>query len=171
MRQVLRGATTAAAVGGVLLLAGCSTTVPGTAMPADPVTDVSAEAFPVTGATDDDIDRSARNALADLTTFWTGAYPEFYDAELTPLRGGYSSVDADDIDPGLYPDTGVGCQQLPIDPSEVEGNAFYEQTCDVIVYDGALLEGWASCTAASWARPSWPTSSATPCRPGSASAR
>jgi predicted metalloprotease len=139
MRQVLRRATTAAAVGGAVLLAGCATTVPGTASAADPVTDVPAEEFPVTGATDSDIDRYARNALADLTTFWADAYPEFYGEELTPLQGGHFAVDADDVDPGLYPDTGVGCDRLPIDPVQVEGNAFYQQDCDVIVYDSALL--------------------------------
>ncbi|MGY1642472.1 hypothetical protein ACI782_15300 [Geodermatophilus sp. SYSU D00703] len=139
MRQVQCRAIAAAAVGSVLLT-GCSTTVTGTASAARPVTDVTAEEFPVTGATDSDIDRYARNALADLNTFWSQAYPEFYDEELTPLQGGYFSVDADDIDPGLYPDTGVGCARLPIDPPEVEGNAFYERTCDVIVYDSSLLQ-------------------------------
>jgi predicted metalloprotease len=139
MRQVPCRAIAAAAVGSVLLT-GCSTTVTGTASAAHPVTDVTAEEFPVTGATDSDIDRYARNALADLNTFWSQAYPEFYDEELTPLEGGYFSVDADDIDQGLYPDSGVGCARLPIGPAEVEGNAFYERTCDVIVYDSSLLQ-------------------------------
>jgi predicted metalloprotease len=139
MRQVLYRTVAAAAVGSVLL-SGCSTPVTGTASAAHPVTDVIAEEFPVTAATDSDIDRYARNALADLNTFWSQAYPEFYDEELTPLQGGYFAVDADDIDRGLYPDTGVGCARLPIDPAEVEGNAFYERTCDVIVYDSSLLE-------------------------------
>ncbi|MGY1710940.1 hypothetical protein ACI8AC_15660 [Geodermatophilus sp. SYSU D00758] len=139
MRHVLSRAIAAAAVGSVLL-AGCSTTVTGTASAARPVTDVTAEEFLVTGATDSDIDRYARNALADLTTFWEQAYPEFYGEPLTPLQGGYFSVDADDIDESLYPPTGVGCARLPIDPAEVEGNAFYELNCDVIVYDSSLLE-------------------------------
>ncbi|MGK5114987.1 MULTISPECIES: neutral zinc metallopeptidase [unclassified Geodermatophilus] len=140
MRHVLRHATTAAAVGSLLLLTGCSTLVSGIASAADPVTDVSAEEFPITGATDSDVDRRARNALADLNTFWGQAYPEFYGGDLTPLQGGYFSVDADNVDESLYPPTGVGCPGLPIDPIEVESNAFYQEFCDVIVYDSSLLE-------------------------------
>ena len=137
MRHVSRRAVTAAALGGALL-AGCTSTVEGAATP--PVSNVSADAFPVTGATDSDVDRLARNALADLTTFWTDAYPEFYEEDFTPLEGGFWSVDTEDIDDSLYPEeTGVGCDELPIDPREAEGNAFYQQDCDVIVYDAALL--------------------------------
>jgi predicted metalloprotease len=137
MRQVSRRAVVAAAVGSALL-SGCTTSIAGS--PAPPVSNVSAEEFPITGATDSAVDRLARNALDDLNTFWAEAYPEFYGEELTPLAGGYWSVDTEDYDESLYPsDTGVGCDELPIDPTEVEGNAFYNRDCDVIVYDSALL--------------------------------
>ncbi|WP_029432815.1 hypothetical protein [Blastococcus sp. URHD0036] len=137
MRHVSRRAVVAAAVGSALLT-GCTTSIDGT--PAPPVSDVAADQFPITGATDSDVDRLARNALADLNDFWSAAYPEFYGEDFTPLAGGYWSVDTEDLDYDLYPsDTGVGCEELPIDPAEVEGNAFYQQDCDVIVYDTALL--------------------------------
>ena len=56
-----------------------------------------------------DVDRLARNALADLNDFWSEAYPEFYGEDFTPLAGGYWSVDTEDLDYDLYPsDTGVG---------------------------------------------------------------
>jgi hypothetical protein len=69
MRQVLRRGLPAAVIG--LLLAGCTSTVVGTASPgAGEPTDVSATDFPITGVSDDPIDQFARNALADLNTFW-----------------------------------------------------------------------------------------------------
>jgi outer membrane murein-binding lipoprotein Lpp len=100
MRQVLSRAVVAAAVGSVLL-SGCTSSVDGTAT--STLTNVSAEEFPITGASDDEVDRLARNALADLNTFWSEAYPEFYGEDFTPLTGGYWSVDTEDLDYGLYP--------------------------------------------------------------------
>ncbi len=69
MRQVLRRTLPTLAVG--MLLAGCSTTtLVGTASPgAGAPVDVAAEALPITGAADNDIDRLSRNALNDLQTF------------------------------------------------------------------------------------------------------
>lgn len=137
MRQVSRRAVVAAAVGSALL-SGCSSTIDGT--PAPPVTDVTADAFPITASTDSPVDQYARNAMADIYTFWEQAYPEYFGEDFTPLQGGIFAVDTEDIDYGLYPeDTGVGCADLPIDPAEVEGNAFYQQDCDVVVYDSVLL--------------------------------
>lgn len=139
MRQVLSRAVVAAALGSVLL-SGCTSSVSGTATAAHQVTDVSDADFPITGATDSGEDRIARNTLADLNTFWSQQYPENFGEDFQPLTGGYFSVDTDDIDYSLYPsDTGVGCSDLPIDPQEVQDNAFYQPDCDVIVYDKVLL--------------------------------
>ena len=126
----------------VALLTGCSTTVVrGVASPAPggPV-DVAAEAFPITGVGDEPIDQFARNALADLNTFWSAAYPEFFDGPFTPLEGGYFSVDSDAVDESTYPETGVGCAESPTPPDSVADNAFYDPACDLIAYDRALLD-------------------------------
>ncbi|TQN41751.1 putative metalloprotease [Blastococcus colisei] len=141
MMSVLRRALPAAVVVG-LLLTGCSTeVVRGQASPgAGEAVDVSADAFPITGVSDEPIDRFARNALADLETFWIAAYPEYFDEEYTPLRNGYFSVDSDAIDEGAYPETGIGCEGSPTTPDSVAGNAFYDPACDLIAYDRALLE-------------------------------
>src|SRR3954454_18172638 len=139
-QQFLRRTLLAATVG--VLLAGCSSTVVvGRASPGEgePV-DVSAEAFPITGVSDTPIDQFARNALTDLNTFWGEAYPHFYDGKFEPLRGGYFSVDSDNIDDKAYPDTGMCCGGAPKSPDSVAGNAFYDPACDLIAYDRDLLE-------------------------------
>jgi predicted metalloprotease len=139
MQHALRRIVPTLAVG--MLLAGCSTTtVVGTASPGagEPV-DVPADQFPITGAVDDDIDQFARNALVDLNTFWAQAYPDAFGEPLTPLAGGYFSVDSDNIDPAAYPETGIGCAAQSIPPDAVAGNAFYTSDCDLIAYDRALL--------------------------------
>src|SRR3954469_11488361 len=143
MRQVVRrGAHSALTMAAVALLAGCSgQLVVGQASPGggEPV-DVTADAFPITGAGDDPVDQLARNALADLNAFWAEAYPEFFGDDFTPLENGYFSVDSDAIDESAYPDTGIGCPGSPTKPDEVAGNAYYDPSCDLIVYDRALLE-------------------------------
>ncbi len=140
MRHALRRTLPTLAVG--MLLAGCSTTtLVGTASPgAGAPVDVAAEAFPITGAADNDIDRLSRNALNDLQTFWQEAYPEAFGGEFVPLQGGYFSVDSTNIDPSAYPANGVGCDGEYIPPDAVAGNAFFYGGCDVIVYDRALLQ-------------------------------
>jgi predicted metalloprotease len=139
MRQVVRRGLPAAVIG--LLLAGCTSTVVGTASPgAGEPTDVSADAFPITGVSDDPIDQFARNALADLNTFWQEQYPQNFGEDFQPLQGGYFSVDSQAVDPGAYPDTGIGCQGSPTMPDAVAGNAFYDPNCDLIAYDRALLK-------------------------------
>jgi hypothetical protein len=74
MREALRRIVVPAVA--ALLLAGCTTTVPGTASPGagEPV-DVVPDDFPITGVSDAPIDRVARNALADLNAFWADASP------------------------------------------------------------------------------------------------
>ena len=123
------------------LVAGCSTAVPGVASPGpgEPV-DVPADAFPITGAGEEAIDQFARNALTDLNTFWSRAYPEFFGEDFTPLEGGYFSVDSEALDESAYPESGIGCPDSPTAPDSVADNAFYDPACDLIAYDRALLE-------------------------------
>jgi predicted metalloprotease len=140
MRHVLRRALATVAAG--VLLAGCSATVvtgqasPG---PGEPV-DVTAEEFPITGVSDSEIDQFARNALADINTFWSDAYPEFYGEDFRPLENGYFSVDSEDIDKSAYPETGIGCKGSPAPPDTVAGNAYFDPECDLIAYDRSLLQ-------------------------------
>jgi predicted metalloprotease len=143
MTPVLRRALPAVVC---LFLAGCTTeVVVGQASPGagEPV-DVAAEDFPVTGVGDEPIDQFARNALADLETFWSSSYPEFFGEEYVPLEGGYFSVDSEAVDPGAYPEDGIGCPGSPTPPDTVAGNAFYDPVCDLIAYDRALLEDLAA---------------------------
>jgi predicted metalloprotease len=143
--RLVPGRALAAAVTG-LLLAGCaSTVVTGTARPgADAPVDVAADQFPITGASDSAIDQLTRNALADLDTFWTEAYPEYFGEAFRPLENGYFSVDSDAVDESAYPATGIGCEGSPTSPDSVAGNAFYDPGCDLIAYDRNLLEELAS---------------------------
>jgi predicted metalloprotease len=141
MRQALRSALPVALA--AVLLSGCgvATHVAGQASPGpgEPV-DVAPDAFPITGVSDTRVDQLARNALADLNTFWSQAYPTFFGEDFTPLENGYFSVDSHAIDDSAYPDTGIGCAGSPTKPEGVAGNAYYDPACDLIVYDRALLE-------------------------------
>jgi len=125
----------------------CSSTVIGTPSPANGLRqDVADSDFSIVGSTDGEIDTTARNALADINDFWSQNFPDLYDTDLTPLTGGYYSIDPDNYDPDDYPDD-IGC--LDGDPENVADNAFY---CfpqpggegDNIVYDRTLLEALAA---------------------------
>lgn len=130
----------------MLLLAGCVTVVPGrlqTERNSGP--SVSDSQLHIVGATTGAVDTQARNALADLQTFWTQQFPSVFGKQFTPLQGGYFSVDPNNIDPATYPQ-GVGCGS---DPKDVENNAFYcqarnEPHSDSISYDRTFLGELAS---------------------------
>ena len=124
-----------------LLLSGCTIEVLGRPVSLEPpVDDAPAGEVQVVGATDNEIDRIARNALADLEVYWADRFPEVWQQAFTPLAGGYFSVDPNDVDPGEYPQ-GVGCGA---DAREVANNAFYCQAAqspnnDSITYDRSFL--------------------------------
>jgi hypothetical protein len=98
--------------------------------------------FQIIGATDDDIDQIARNALLDLNTYWSEQFPGTFGQDFTPLAGGYYSVDPADVDPAQYPNGQIGCGEPP---EAVEDNAFYCDASnsypngDAIQYDRAFL--------------------------------
>jgi predicted metalloprotease len=133
-----RATAVLAALCSVLALAGCSVVVLGRPSPAGPsISDVPPGEVRIEGATDDPIDELARNALADLQTYWGEQFPDVFGEEFTPLQGGYFSVDPDSTDPRER----VGCGELA---REVENNAFYCQSpgtpnSDSITYDRAFL--------------------------------
>jgi predicted metalloprotease len=136
-----------AAVGGLtlaLVLSGCAASiVPGQASSAEPaVVDVSQAEFEIYGAGDGPADVTARNAFADLNTFWAQVYPEVYGADFPQLTGGYFSVDPGDFDPSQYPNG----DELPCGagPADVEQNAFYcppeAPEGDAIAYDRVFMQ-------------------------------
>jgi predicted metalloprotease len=142
-RRSLAGAVLAGAL--VLgALSGCAVTlVPGTASPVSgEAGDVPAEEFPIIGAADDEVDRLARNALADLNAYWDEQFGPTFGVDFTGLTGGYYSVDPGDVDPGAYPGGRVGCGEEAL---AVEDNAFYcppsddYPNGDAIQYDRAFL--------------------------------
>jgi len=125
----------------VLSSTGCAVVVTGRpSSSVAPLTNAAPGAVEVVGATDGPVDTRARNALADLQTYWTQQFPDVFGGPFTPLRGGFFSVDPNNIDPALYPQ-GIGCGA---DPRDVENNAFYceaqgEPHSDSISYDRSFL--------------------------------
>jgi predicted metalloprotease len=143
-RRVFAGVVLSATLG-CTLLTGCATSlIEGNATPAAGVAgNVDPQDFPIIGATDDEIDDIARNALTDLNTYWTEQFGPTFDQEFTPLAGGYYSVDPADVDPAQYPNGQIGCGE---EPQAVENNAFYcppsnqYPNGDAIQYDRAFLD-------------------------------
>jgi len=70
----------------------------------------------------------AIQAVADLEQYWTQNYPALYDGDWQPISGGYFAVVSDDPAP---PCTSAA--------KDVEGNAFYCKTEDVIAWDAEVL--------------------------------
>ncbi|WP_138733177.1 neutral zinc metallopeptidase [Modestobacter excelsi] len=142
-RRVLLRAVVGALLGSTVLTSCAVTLVDGHATPASGVRDdVDPQQFQIIGATDDDIDQIARNALLDLNTYWAEQFPGTFDQEFTPLAGGYFSVDPADVDPAQYPNGQIGCGEPP---EAVQDNAFYCDASntypngDAIQYDRAFL--------------------------------
>jgi predicted metalloprotease len=143
-RRVLARAAVGVLLGSTVLTGCAVTVIEGNASPVAGIAgDVPPEEFPIVGAADDEIDRIARNALADLNDYWTQQLPPTYDQGFTPLAGGYYSVDPDDLDPAQYPNGQVGCGEPP---QAVEDNAFYcgpssdYPDGDAIQYDRSFLD-------------------------------
>jgi predicted metalloprotease len=70
-------------------------------------------------------------AFQDITDWWAEQYPAVYGGTFEPVQGIYA----------LYPDRTPlppSCQG-PVPYEEVEGNAFYTDCGDIIVYDDAFL--------------------------------
>ncbi|WP_312880398.1 neutral zinc metallopeptidase [Actinokineospora xionganensis] len=78
-----------------------------------------------------EIDRLAATVITDVRTYWTEQFPKTFGEEFNDLKGGYFSVDTADADSDAPP-----CADKA---DEVEGNAFYCPTADVIAWDRAAL--------------------------------
>ncbi|MGY1812018.1 neutral zinc metallopeptidase [Blastococcus sp. SYSU D00820] len=123
-----------AALGAALLLTGCTAAVSGTPTPAVPRSDVPPADFPVGLAGDTEVDRLARNALADVVTYWQETLPEVYGQEYTDLAGGYWSIDpATTRDADLPPGSCVDVDYV------ARTSALYCSDGDVVLYNAASL--------------------------------
>jgi predicted metalloprotease len=78
-----------------------------------------------------EIDQLAATVITDVKEYWTETFPSTFDEEWEDLEGGYYSVDTADDDAKPPP-----CARRA---SDVEGNAFYCPTEDVIAWDRAAL--------------------------------
>jgi predicted metalloprotease len=118
-------------------LTACTTTVSGT-----PTTGDSVVSNDPSGGNEVDpsfvhntdggaIDQLAATVITDVTAYWTETFPATFDKEWEDLEGGYYSVDTADDDAKAPP-----CARRA---SDVEGNAFYCPTEDVIAWDRAAL--------------------------------
>jgi predicted metalloprotease len=143
-RRVLTRALVGALLGSTMLTGCAVTLIDGTASPAAGAAgNVDPQEFQVIGATDNDIDQIARNALLDLNTYWGEQFEPTFGQAFTPLAGGYYSVDPNDLDPAQYPNGQIGCGESP---EAVENNAFYCSASgdypngDAIQYDRAFLD-------------------------------
>ena len=138
--RATRVALAPAALAALLTLSGCVSVVVGRPSALDPPIRPAGGEVVIVGAVPGGVDDLARDALADLETFWAGRFPEVFGQPFQPLQGGYFSVDPRDADRSSYPQ-GVGCGA---DPLEAENNAYYCQSnqapnSDAITYDRAFL--------------------------------
>jgi predicted metalloprotease len=78
-----------------------------------------------------EIDRLAATVVTDLSAYWQEAFPATFGSPWRELSGGYYSVDTADANTRPPP-----CVQRAVD---VEGNAFYCPSGDVIAWDRAAL--------------------------------
>jgi hypothetical protein len=128
------------AVAALLALAlattGCSTVVAGVASPPGGVrTDATDADLTVHLAEEgDETDRIARNALADVLTYWDRTYPEVFGGRFGPVDGGFWSIDPDETDPADLPDGPCFAD----DVEDLADNAYYCPDEDLVVYD----RGW-----------------------------
>lgn len=121
----------------LLVLTACTTTVAGvptngdTVVTEDPGGQGGVDPSFVKNSDGGDIDRLAATVVTDVGQFWKDTFPTTFGEEWTDLDGGYYSVDTSDDDAKAPP-----CARRA---SDVEGNAFYCPTEDVIAWDRVAL--------------------------------
>ena len=121
----------------LLVLAACTTTVVGIPTNGDTVVtndeDGQGGVDPtfVKNTDGGSIDRLAATVIMDVRQYWEQTFPTAFDDQWEDLEGGYYSVDTSDDDAKAPP-----CARRA---SDVEGNAFYCPTEDVIAWDRAAL--------------------------------
>ncbi|SDC15709.1 Predicted metalloprotease [Geodermatophilus telluris] len=124
-----------------LTATGCSTVVVGVASPAGGVrTDATDADLTVHLAEEgDETDRIARNALADVLSYWDATYPEVFGGPFGPVDGGFWSIDPAETDPADLPEGPC----FSDDVEDLADNAYYCPDEDLVVYDRAWMTGLA----------------------------
>jgi predicted metalloprotease len=121
----------------LLAVTACTTTVAGiptngdTVVSEDPGGQGGVDPSFVHNTDGGEIDRLAATVVTDVGRFWKDTFPTAFDDQWEDLEGGYYSVDTADDDAKAPP-----CTRRA---SDVEGNAFYCPTEDVIAWDRAAL--------------------------------
>lgn len=120
----------------LVALAACTTSVAGTptngdSVVTDPGKSGGVDPSFVKNTDGGEIDRLAATVITDVQAYWKETFPATFDDEWEDLEGGYYSVDTADDDAKAPP-----CARRA---SDVEGNAFYCPTEDVIAWDRAAL--------------------------------
>lgn len=114
-----------------LLVAGCSATVTGSGKRFIPAMSSNAT-LQVVGDADTDFDRLAKNAIADVTAFWSMQYPLVSAGQpLPPLKGKIYSVD------DAAPTAAVrqNACLVAVGVKAIKNNAFFCSLDDSIAYD------------------------------------
>jgi predicted metalloprotease len=81
------------------------------------------------GDASEPVNKLAMQAIGDLQDYWGKEFPQLYDKDYEPVKGGFYAVmpSSGDVPP---------CAQ---DASEISGNAFYCATKDVVAWDAEDL--------------------------------
>jgi predicted metalloprotease len=121
----------------LLVLAACTTTIAGSPTNGDSVVSEDPEggngvdpSF-VHNTDGGDIDQLAATVVTDVQKYWTETFPDAFGKQWSDLEGGFYSVDTSNARSKAPP-----CARRA---SDVEGNAFYCPTEDVIAWDRAAL--------------------------------
>ncbi|HEY0641390.1 MAG TPA: neutral zinc metallopeptidase [Pseudonocardiaceae bacterium] len=127
----LRRATSTVLAGVLgLALGGCAVTISGTPLAGEGVTVGDADTSILRGTDGGPIDQLAASALLDIRDYWEQTFEPTFDEPWTDLKA-YHSVDTTDDSAPPPP-----CTEKA---SDVEGNAFYCPSGDIIAFDRSAL--------------------------------
>jgi predicted metalloprotease len=112
----------------VLLLAACGGPKPEVSGAKQETSPPDASNITINGDASAVVNKIAMQAIADLEQYWGEHYPELYGKDYEQVSGGYFAVTADSEAP-----------PCTTDPQEVQGNAFYCSTEDVVAWDAQEL--------------------------------
>lgn len=123
----------------VLAATGCATVIDGTPTTRASTTTVPNAHLPVVGGMHGEFDTTAVNALSDIEAFWRTAYPAVaHGAKLPKLKGGYYSVDGNEV---LRTNSVTGAAGkegcIKQHASFIVDNAAYCFTDDSVIWDRA----------------------------------